>query len=166
MLQSSTEDILTDKEGIADALCQYWGRIMSPTPATDRQRREYLSNMTERWRGVASKLWKDPDLNMVLLALRELDPSSSPGHDGFTGAFYKQYSTYFALVILDIIREVGDSGRLPESWSEGMTRCVPKEQGCIAVDKQRPITLLSYKITWLTGVLKLALNNLVSFVVP
>ena len=34
------------------------------------------------------------------------------------------------------------------------------------MSKQRPITLLTCKIKWLTGVLKLALNDLVSFVVP
>ena len=36
----------------------------------------------------------------------------------------------------------------------------------MSLSKQRPITLLTCKIKWLTGVLKLALNDLVSFVVP
>jgi hypothetical protein len=60
--------------------------------------------------------------------------------------------------MLDIIREVESSGRLPASWCEAMTRCIPKEQGCISVEKQRPIILLTCTIKWLTGVLKLALN--------
>ena len=34
------------------------------------------------------------------------------------------------------------------------------------MEKQRPITLLTCKIKWLTGVLKLALNDVVNFVVP
>ena len=34
------------------------------------------------------------------------------------------------------------------------------------MSKQRPITLLTCKIKWLTGVLKVTLNDLVSFVVP
>ena len=83
---------------------------------------------------------------MVALALRDLDPASAPGNDGFTGAFYKAFSSHFSPTLLDIIREVRETGVLPSSWREGMTRCVPKEQGCIAVSKQRPITLLICKI--------------------
>ena len=122
--------------------------------------------MPERWRGVSEKLWKEPNLHMVALALRELDPALAPGHDGLIGAFYKTFASPFSPALLDLIREVGETGVLPASWCEGMTRCVPKEQVCIAVSKQRPITLLTCKIKWLTGVLKLALNDLASFVVP
>ena len=41
----------------------------------------------------------------------------------------------------------------------------PKEQGCLDVDRQRPITLLTCKIKWLTGVLKLVLTDLVPYAV-
>ena len=60
-----------------------------------------------------STLWREPDLNMVVLALRELDPLSALGHHGFTRAFYKQFSAHFAPSMLDIIKEVGSLGRLP-----------------------------------------------------
>ena len=139
---------------------------MSPTPATYQQRKAYLSSMPKRRQGVARKLWRGPDLDMVLVALRELDPSSAPKHDGFMGAFYKAFLSHFALVMLDIIAEVGERGMLPESWCEGMTRCVPKKHGCIVVDKQQPITLLTCKIKWFMGVLQLVLGDLMSFVVP
>ena len=39
-------------------------------------------------------------------ALTDLDPSSAPGADGFTGAFHKRFSHEFALVIYDLIRPV------------------------------------------------------------
>ena len=100
---------------------------MSIMGTGDEQRWEYLSDMPKRWWGLASALWRGPDLNMVVLALRKLDPQSAPGHDGFIGAFYEQFSWHLARAMLDIIREVGSCGRLPASWCEGMTRCVPKE---------------------------------------
>ena len=139
---------------------------MRPTLTPDLERKEYLSDMPKRWRNAGKKSWQEPSLGMVHEALGALDPASAPGHDGFTGAFYKAFSSYFAPVLLDVIREVGSTGHLPKEWCEGMTRCVPKEQGCISVDKQRPITLLTCKINWLTGVLKVALQDTVSYVVP
>ena len=66
---------------------------MTPTQATDLERREYLSDMPERWRGVSQKLWKEPNLEMVALALRDLDLASALGNNGFTGAFYKAFSS-------------------------------------------------------------------------
>ena len=166
VLQSPKGASLTEEEAIVGELCRYWAGVMTPTQATDQERRDYLSDMLERWRGVSERSWKEPNLDMVALALRDLDPASAAGYDGFTRAFYKAFSSPFSAALLDIIREVRETGVLPASWCEGMTRCVPKEQGCIAVLKQRPITLLTCKIKWLTGLLKLALNDLLSFVVP
>ena len=147
-------------------LCSYWSGIMRPALASGSERRAYLSGMPKCWRNAGTKLWWEPSLSMVHEVLGALGPASALGHDGFTGAFYKAYSSYFAPALLDVIREVGSMGHLPKEWCEGMTRCVPKEQGCISVDKQRPITLLTCKIKWLTGVLKLAFQDMVSYAVP
>ena len=125
VLQSPEGDILTEEEAIAGELCRYWGGVMMPTQATDQERRYYLSDMPERWRGVLEKLWKEPNLDIVALALKEFDPASAPGDDGFTEAFYKAFSSHFTPAFLDIIREVRETGVLPASWCEGMMRCVP-----------------------------------------
>ena len=58
---------------------------------------------------------------MVALAPRDIDPPSAPGNDGFTGAFYKAFSSHFSPAVLDIIREVKETGVLPASWCKGMT---------------------------------------------
>ena len=55
--------------------------------------------MPERWRGVSKKLRKEPNLDMVALALRDLDPASAPGHDGITRAFYNAFSSHFFPVV-------------------------------------------------------------------
>ena len=89
---------------------------------------------------------------MVLQALKALDPSSAPERDGFSGAFHKAYfSAYFTPLLLEFIRQFSETGRLPESLCEGMPRCVPKEQECVAVGKQCPIALFTCKTKWLTG---------------
>ena len=47
-----------------------------------------------------------------------------------------------------------------------MTRCIPKEVGIPASACLRTITLFYCKTKWLTGVLKLFLEDLVQFIVP
>ena len=122
--------------------------------------------MLQRWQRARAKLWRPPTLDMVYQALTDLDPSSAPGADAFTGAFYKRCKTEFAPVLFDIIQEIHATGKLPVDWIAGMNRCIPKDAGQPVVDNLPPITLLNCKIKWLTGVLKLALDDLVSYVVP
>ena len=96
MLQSLEGNILTEEEAIAGELCKYWGGVMTPTQATDQERRDYPFGMPERRRGASEKLWREPTLDMVALALRDLDPASALGNDWFTGAFYKAFSSHFS----------------------------------------------------------------------
>ena len=166
ILKSGTSVLLSEEEDIAQELRPFWG-VMTTTKATMVQREQYLEDMPKRWREVAKTLWQEPNLTMVLQALAALDPSSAPGCDGFTGAFYKgAYKEFFAPAMLDIIHEVAQTGVLPAVWCTGMMRCIPKEQGCLEVSKQRPIPALACNIKWLTGVLKLALTDPVAYVVP
>ena len=103
---------------------------------------------------------------MVLAALFELDPSSAPGPDEFSGGFYRAFKQHFAPVMLELIRTAAADSTVPEEWIRGMTRCIPKEAGIPASDSLRPITLLNCKMKWLTRVLKLCLEDLVQFIVP
>ena len=103
---------------------------------------------------------------MVLAALSELDPSSAPGPDGFSGGFYGAFKQHFAPVMLGLIRTAAADNTLREEWIRGMTRCIPKEAGLLALDSLRPITLLKCEIKWLTGVLKLCLEDPVQFIAP
>ena len=45
-------------------------------------------------------------------------------------------------------------------------RTIPKETGNLAVDKQRPITLLNAKAKWITGTMKLCLQDFLNVMVP
>ena len=87
---------------------------MRPMLTPDLERKDYLNDMPKRWRGAGGKLWQQPSLSMVHEALGALDPASAPRYDGFIGAFYKAYSSRFAPVLLDVIRDVGSTGRLPK----------------------------------------------------
>ena len=68
--------------------------------------------------------------------------------------------------MLELMRTAAADSTLPEERIRGMTRCIPKEAGIPASDSLRPITLLNCKMKWLTGVVKLCLEDLVQFIVP
>ena len=135
VLKSTAGGLLTKEEGIAQELCKYCGGIMRPMLTSNSERKDHLNDLPKRCRDAGEKLWQEPTLSMVYEAPGVLDQASSLWHDGFTGAFYKACGSCFAPMLLDVIRELGSTGRLPKEWCEGMTRCVPKEQGCISVDK-------------------------------
>ena len=57
-------------------------------------------------------------------------------------------------------------GRWGDRWARGIMRTIPKEAGNLAVDMQRPITLLNSKAKWITGTVKLCLQDFLNVIVP
>ena len=166
MLRTTGRRLLFAEEEIASELVQFWSSVMTPTGALMEDKKHYISHTPRQWRGAGKVLWRDPDLQMVLAALSELDPSSAPGPDGFLGGFYRAFKMHFAPFMLELIHTAAAHSTLPGEWIREMTRCIPKEARIPASDSLRPITLLNCKIKWLTGVLKLCLEDLVQFIVP
>ena len=90
-------------------------------------------------------LWKDPTAQMAEEALSKLDPNSAPKEDGIPAGFYKLFPKEFPRRIMEVVTKVHGSRRLPPQWMMGMLRCIPKGQGKISAENQRPITLLNTK---------------------
>ena len=110
-------------------------RTHTRTHRGNNGRQETLfSDIPRQWRGAGKVLWRDPDLHMVLAALSELDPASTPGPDGFSGGFYRAFKQHFAPIMLELIRTAAADSTLPVEWIRGMTRCIPKEAGIPASD--------------------------------
>ena len=166
VLRTTGGRLLFAEEEIASELVQFWSSVMTPTGATMEERKHYISDIPRQWRGAGKVLWRDPDLQIVLATLSELDPSSAPWPDGFLGGFYRAFKTHFAPVMLELIRTATAESTLPAEWIRGITRCIPKEAGIPPSDNLRPITLLNCKMKLLTGVLKLYLEDVVQFIVP
>ena len=129
-------------------------------------RKQYISDIPRQCRGggkcsgvtLTSKWCWQPSLNLT-----------HPQHQGRTGSkggSTKLFKQHFAPVMLELIRTAAAGSTLPEEWIRGMTKCILKEARIPASDSLRPITLLNCKMTWLTGVLKLCLEDLVQFIVP
>ena len=92
-------------------------------------------------------------------ALPKLDPNSAPGEDGIRVGLSKLFPKEFSRRILEVVTEVHGSRHLPPHWRMRMLRCIPKDQGKVSVEDHRPITLLTTKVKWITGILKMSMQD-------
>ena len=111
-------------------------------------------------------LWKDPTAQMAEEALSKLDPNLAPGEDGIPAGFYKLFPKEFPRTIMEVVTKVHGCRRLPPHRMMGMLRCIPKGQGKISAENQRPITLLNTKMKWITSILKMSMQDITMAVVP
>lgn len=81
-------------------------------------------------------------------ALETCSSNKSPGLDGIPYEVYKRTKNIISPTILQVFQESLDSGILPSSMRQGVTRLLNKVQGVPKVTDLRPITLLScdYKL--------------------
>uniref|UniRef100_A0A3B3I0R1 Reverse transcriptase domain-containing protein n=1 Tax=Oryzias latipes TaxID=8090 RepID=A0A3B3I0R1_ORYLA len=88
-------------------------------------------------------------LNEVTDAIKYLKINKSPGKDGLTAEFYKQFSDNLAPFLLKVFEESINKGALPPTLSQGLITLIPKpRKDPLSLDNWRPITLLNcdYKI--------------------
>ena len=114
--KSVTGQLLFTESEIADKLVSFRSKVMTLTAAKSAQRSAYPTDIPPRWCGAGKILWQAPTLDMVFHALQELDPSSAPGPDGFSGAFNKQFKHEFAPLLLDILRQTEHTRPLPRRY--------------------------------------------------
>ena len=165
VIKSAQGELLTDPQDVGEELARFWGRIIVPNGASKPERDSYLAGRPGRWSTMGS-LWKDPTAQLAEEALSKLHPNSVPGEDGIPAGFYKLFPKEFSRRIMEVVSEVHGSKRVPPHWTMGMLRCIPKGQGKISVEDQRPITLLNTKVKWITGILKMSMQDIIMAVVP
>ncbi|XP_042477700.1 uncharacterized protein LOC122059065 [Macadamia integrifolia] len=73
-----------------------------------------------------------------------LDPDSSPGPDGFPGAFFKQcweiVGDDFCGAVIAFFR----GGKLPNGVNNSFVTLIPKVEGAVSLDKFRPICMANF----------------------
>lgn len=82
-------------------------------------------------------------------AIKHLKINKSPGTDGLTAEFYKQFADSLAPFLLEVFKESMDRGALPPTLCQGLITLIPKPgKDPLLLDNWRPISLLNndYKI--------------------
>ncbi|GKU96985.1 hypothetical protein SLEP1_g10165 [Rubroshorea leprosula] len=94
-------------------------------------------------------------------ALFAMKPFKAPGPDGLHAAFFQKYWLILKEKICLEIRDIFNSGFIPESWSASLITLIPKNNNPDFVSHFRPIGLCntSYKIV--TKIIVFRLKNLI-----
>uniref|UniRef100_A0A3P9L5I7 Reverse transcriptase domain-containing protein n=1 Tax=Oryzias latipes TaxID=8090 RepID=A0A3P9L5I7_ORYLA len=88
-------------------------------------------------------------LEEVQDAIMILKKNKSPGNDGLSSEFYKNFSTELSPFILETLTESINLGKLPPTLTQGIISLIPKpNKNKLQIDNWRPISLLNndYKI--------------------
>ena len=110
-------------------------------------------------------LWNPCTKELVSAALQQMDPSSSPSHDGIQAAVFHAFSRFYVRHMMHVYGEI-ETGGLPPEWITAVVRTLAEEPWSAVVQSQRPIALQQARLKWLTGILLLHLQDALFQIVP
>lgn len=160
--------LCTTDQDIGQAQLEYWEEIFCQQAATNDECSAYLNTLPmPAWhKGAARALWKGVDADQALEAIRDMDGGAAPGCDGIPASIYKKNAEIFVPKIMEVYETMTETGHIPDSWSRGMMRCLPKVPGTRRVTQQRPIMLLNTKTKWITAILKYSFSDILKTIIP
>ena len=101
-----------------------------------------------------------PSSDEVKAAVFSLDPSSSPGPDGFSGHFYQNCWDFISADIIEAVQSFFISGHLLPSINSNFMVLIPKSPDAISVDQYRPIVLGNFIFKVITKILAERLSHI------
>ena len=167
VLRSSAGHLISHRRGIACELVEYWSGVVTGGSKTERECLQWLHScgLPAQWRTLVPLPWKPCTDELVAAALRQMDPSSSPGDDGIRVGVYQAFSGFFVPHMVTAYGKIEHRG-IPESWVVALVRTLAKEPGSAAVESQRPIAFQKARLQWLTGMLLLQVEDALFQIVP
>ena len=168
MVKTEEGEVALRVSKVGQAMGRFWQKTMTSPGKTAQECEQFIEQQRppKVWKEAMEKLWLRPSEEVVLTALEALDPTSAPGEDGIPALLYQVFEGYFMPRILWKMNNIARTGSWGDSWARGLMRTIPKEVGNLAVDKQRPITLLNTKAKWVTGTIRLCITDFLMIMVP
>ena len=157
---TKVEGVLKDWDHIEEEVLGFWHPLFSGfhgtngvnTGKTFVQDKTYLRELLSRLGKLNSiskgKLEVPVTLEELWTAVKKCKGHKSPGLDGIPYEFYKQMFPVIGVKLLEVLQNILDGDKLPQSQRDGVTRLTPKVNTLPAADEFRPITLLccDYKL--------------------
>ena len=89
-LRARNGHLLCDRTAIAQELVAYWSKVMVGGTQSEGECCAWLQRrgLPAQWRTLVPLLWKPCSEELVLVALQQMDPSSSLGDNGIQAAIF------------------------------------------------------------------------------
>uniref|UniRef100_A0A3P9LB20 Reverse transcriptase domain-containing protein n=1 Tax=Oryzias latipes TaxID=8090 RepID=A0A3P9LB20_ORYLA len=165
--QLNIEDQITsDPKIIANYVNLFYSKLYAFEPSEDPD--HFLHYNLQQIQASERDLCDSPlSENEVLFSINHLKNNKSPGPDGLTGEFYKQFSDKMTPFLTQVFVESIEKGFLPPTLNQGVLTLIPKpKKDVLLIDNWRPICLLNNDYKILASVfakrLKSVLNSVIA----
>ena len=157
----------TDTPEIADVFKEFYHTLYTQDYINEVDQDNFLKGI-----GLAKLNQEEKEKSSSVLTLREFEVAlfklpngKSPGPDGLTTEFYKQFWDVLGNDLLEVITSSYERGLLTESQRLASIKCLPKKGDIKDVKNWRPISLLNVDYKILAKVLSLRLLELLPSVI-
>lgn len=105
-------------------------------------------------------------LEEVVASISNLKNNKSPGVDGLSAEFYKEFSEHLAPFLLKMFSESIINETLPPTLSQGLLTLIPKpRKDLLLIDNWRPICLLNNDYKLLASLLANRLKKTLTYII-
>jgi hypothetical protein len=84
-----------------------------------------------------------PTINEIKMAIRHLKQNKASGPDNLPAEFFRNYPNTIANILQPLLKEVWNSGQIPNEWKQGLIIKLPKKGYLTECSNWREITLLN-----------------------
>uniref|UniRef100_A0A670KCA9 Reverse transcriptase domain-containing protein n=1 Tax=Podarcis muralis TaxID=64176 RepID=A0A670KCA9_PODMU len=145
------DNIIEDPEEIENRFTQFFEKLYEGGREDSLEIKNYLDHNERRYITEEDRIYlnKEITVNEIKEAIGRMKMGKAPGPDGLSAKYYKTLGEYLAPVLKDVINNILQGGKIPESWKMAYITLIPKsEKEKTDVKNYRPISLLNsdYKI--------------------
>lgn len=106
-----------------------------------------------------------PSSEEIFLAVKDMDPDSAPGPDGFNGHFFVSCWNIVGADVTAAIQYFFHTGLLPSSFNSSMIILIPKVDNADSIKQFRPISLANFVFKIIPKILSLRLASIASRII-
>ncbi|KAL8555579.1 hypothetical protein ACS0TY_003398 [Phlomoides rotata] len=149
------DDVLTFDPGIiSDSVIQFYSELFTASdqdPYDDTILGEFIQPLIDPVEN--EMLTAIPGVDEIKRATFDMEPSSSPGPDGFGGSFYQTCWDIIALDVIAAVQFFFTTRHIPFGLNSSFVTLIPKNPGANRVEDFRPIVMGNYLFKIFTKIL-------------